>query len=231
MPGTTTGQGADASRLHLQSGRLGFRAEHWSRGHDRHHVAFRVVQALGGRPGCSASAAGLEGQQDAQAQQEENRHAFVAAQQGRWTLLRVQKRWTPRRAKAISEASPDRISNAIRPQAAGRIGPSWPLPRPSGLTSALSKLSLPINPDSGGMPMISSAQATKLKPRNAMVQGITWPTTAFCSSSRLTPGRGATTPWPWAMHRFLHPTAGHWPSANARSIRPAGTAHSTPGSS
>ncbi|MNP52869.1 hypothetical protein D3C76_1472900 [compost metagenome] len=47
-----------------------------------------------------------------------------------------------------------------------------------------------MNPESGGMPMISRAQAMKLKPRNAIVQGITWPTTACCSSSRFTPGRG-----------------------------------------
>ncbi|MNL35049.1 hypothetical protein D3C87_1570590 [compost metagenome] len=59
-----------------------------------------------------------------------------------------------------------------------------------------------MNPESGGMPMISSEQAMKLKPRNAMVQGITWPTTAFCSSSRLMPlggcrdssGRGSRSP-------------------------------------
>ncbi|MNF09613.1 hypothetical protein D3C80_2103180 [compost metagenome] len=37
------------------------------------------------------------------------------------------------------------------------------------------------------MPIISNAQAMKLKPRKAMVQGITWPTTAFRSSSRLMP--------------------------------------------
>ncbi|MCY1455439.1 hypothetical protein D9M71_725740 [compost metagenome] len=30
----------------------------------------------------------------------------------------------------------------------------------------------------------------KLKPRKAMVQGITWPMTAFCSSSRLMPFGG-----------------------------------------
>ncbi|MNI65898.1 hypothetical protein D3C73_1214270 [compost metagenome] len=49
-----------------------------------------------------------------------------------------------------------------------------------------------MKPDSGGMPMISSAQAMKLKPRKAMVQGITWPTTAFCSSSRLMPLGGCS---------------------------------------
>ncbi|MNH25177.1 hypothetical protein D3C79_851510 [compost metagenome] len=61
------------------------------------------------------------------------------------------------------------------------------LPRPSGLSRAPINPSLPIKPESGGMPMISKAQAMKLRPRNAMVQGITWPTTAFWSSSRLVP--------------------------------------------
>ena len=57
--------------------------------------------------------------------------------------------------------------------AAFDTGSSAPLPRPSGLSRACSKPSFPIKPDSGGMPMISSAQAIKLSPRNAMVQGIT----------------------------------------------------------
>src|SRR5471030_3444288 len=75
----------------------------------------------------------------------------------------VQKRWIPNREKAISDASPDRISNASKPHAAFDIGTSPLLPIPSGLSRALSKPSLPINPESGGMPMISKAQAMKLK--------------------------------------------------------------------
>ncbi|MNL22033.1 hypothetical protein D3C87_1433510 [compost metagenome] len=104
----------------------------------------------------------------------------------------VQKRWMPRREKASSEASPERISNASKPHAAFEIGASLPLPRPIGLSRALSRLSLPMNPDSGGMPMISRAQAMKLRPRKAMVHGITWPTTALRSSSRLTPLAGCS---------------------------------------
>ncbi|MNL13061.1 hypothetical protein D3C87_1339520 [compost metagenome] len=85
----------------------------------------------------------------------------------------------PTREKATSDANPERISSANKPHAAFEIGASSLLPRPIGLSRALSRLSLPMNPDSGGMPMINSAQAMKLKPRNAMVQGMTWPTTAF----------------------------------------------------
>src|SRR5450830_665333 len=73
----------------------------------------------------------------------------------------VQKREMPMREKASSEASPDSTSKASRAQAAEEIGAS--MPSPFGLSRALSKVSLPIKPDSGGMPMISRAQAIKLK--------------------------------------------------------------------
>ena len=143
----------------------------------------------------------------------------------------VQKRWMPKRENAINDASPERISNASKPHAAFETGSSLPLPRPSGLSRALSKPSLPMNPESGGMPMISSEQAMKLNPRNAMVQGITWPTTAFCSSSRLMPLGGCKDSIGRGADRRHRTTAFHWPNANARSTRPTGTTRSTPGSS
>ncbi|MNC55835.1 hypothetical protein D3C75_1053910 [compost metagenome] len=40
--------------------------------------------------------------------------------------------------------------------------------------------------------MISNAQAMKLRPRKAMVHGMIWPITAFCSSSRLMPLGGCS---------------------------------------
>ncbi|MNE46226.1 hypothetical protein D3C80_1405510 [compost metagenome] len=93
----------------------------------------------------------------------------------------------PTRAMAINDARPDRISSATRPQPGSDNGCSGATPSPCGLNSALIRLSLPINPESGGMPTINRAQAMKLRPRKAIVQGMTWPTTAFCSSSRLMP--------------------------------------------
>ncbi|MNI76917.1 hypothetical protein D3C73_1331760 [compost metagenome] len=84
------------------------------------------------------------------------------------------------------------MSRATSAQPAADSGCSAGTPNPSGLNSALIKLSLPTKPESGGMPMISNAQAMKLRPRNAMVQGMIWPMTAFCSSSRLMPLGGCS---------------------------------------
>lgn len=85
----------------------------------------------------------------------------------------VQKRCVPSLEKAISDASPEKISRPISIHAGVESASSCVTSSPSGFINALSSVSLPMNPDSGGMPIISNAQAIKLRPRNAMVMGMT----------------------------------------------------------
>lgn len=93
-----------------------------------------------------------------------------------------QKWRTPARDSAIIDSNPDASSSTKSAERTGAIADAAACAS-TGASSAVSIANLARKPESGGSPATISAQAMKLRPRNAVAAGIASPVSGSSSPS------------------------------------------------